>query len=119
MKLFNLRPLLRDMVGELLYQVGLTKPKQGNYRYFTIVTFHRVLPEHQLKSYPLAEIAITPAELTWFLEVLGNHFTCGPLAENLARWHTGEMTKRQVYDVALLRPPLFYFKGKLIKLLIK
>ena len=44
MKLFNLRPLLRDMVGELLYQVGLTKFNQGNHRYFTIVTFHRVLP---------------------------------------------------------------------------
>ena len=99
MKLFNLRPLLRDMVGELLYQVGLTKFNQGNHRYFTIVTFHRVLPEHRLKSYPLAEIAITPAELTWFLEVLGNHFTCGPLAENLARWHTGEISQRPLLAI--------------------
>jgi peptidoglycan/xylan/chitin deacetylase (PgdA/CDA1 family) len=99
MKLFSLRPLLRDMVGELLYQVGLTKPTPGSNHYFTIVTFHRVLPENQLKSYPLAEIAITPAELTWFIEVLGTYFTCGPLSENLARWHTGETTKRPLLAI--------------------
>lgn len=99
MKLFSFRPFIRDMVGELLYQVGLTKPAGKGNHYFTIVTFHRVLPENQLKSYPLAEIAITPEELAWFIEVLGTYFTCGSLSANLARWQTGEMTKRPLLAI--------------------
>jgi peptidoglycan/xylan/chitin deacetylase (PgdA/CDA1 family) len=99
MKLFSFRPLLRDMVGELLYQVGLTKPTQAGNHYFTIVTFHRVLPENQLKSYPLAEIAVTPEELAWFIKVLVTYFTCGPLAKNLARWQTGEKTKHPLLAI--------------------
>ncbi|NJO15305.1 MAG: polysaccharide deacetylase family protein [Thioploca sp.] len=99
MKLFSFRPLIRDMVGELLYKTGLTKPAQEGNHYFTIVTFHRVLPENQLKSYPLAEIAVTPEELTWFIKVLVTYFICGPLAENLARWQNGEVTKRPLLAI--------------------
>lgn len=91
--LFHLRPLIRDISGELLYQIGLTRPSFRASHHFTIVTFHRVLPRDQLNSYPLGELAVTPEEFSWFIDFFSEHFTCGSLVEVVSRWQKGGKIK--------------------------
>ncbi len=97
--LYHIRSFIRDIVGDLLYASGITNPSYAADGYFSVITFHRVLPEAQLKSYPMAGIAITPDELTWFMNFFLQHFICGPLSESLARWSTGEKTKHPLLAI--------------------
>jgi peptidoglycan/xylan/chitin deacetylase (PgdA/CDA1 family) len=78
----------------MLYATGFTRPSRVNKHHLTIVTFHRVLPQVYLKSYPLTGIAVTIEEFSWFIAFFSTHFLCGSLAESLKRWKSGEDYER-------------------------
>ena len=88
-----LRPAARDLAGDLLYAIGLTRPGRGAHR-LHVVTFHRVLPPAQLREYPLRGIAVSVEEFTWFVEFFSTHFTVDTLANAARRWEAGERPAR-------------------------
>jgi peptidoglycan/xylan/chitin deacetylase (PgdA/CDA1 family) len=88
-----LRPTVRDLAGDLLYKVGLTRPDRGAHR-LNVVTFHRVLPPAQLREYPLAAIAVSVEEFTWFVEYFAANFTVDTFANAARRWEAGERPAR-------------------------
>ena len=83
------RPTIRDLAGDLLYTFGLTRPDRGAHR-LSVVTFHRVLPPAQLREYPLAAIAVSVEEFTWFVEYFAANFTVDTFANAARRWEAGE-----------------------------
>jgi peptidoglycan/xylan/chitin deacetylase (PgdA/CDA1 family) len=88
-----LRPAVRDLAGDLLYTVGLTRPGRGAHR-LNVVTFHRVLPQAQLREYPLPAIAVSVEEFAWFVEFFCSHFTVDTFANAARRWEAGERPAR-------------------------
>ncbi|MCI5180375.1 MAG: polysaccharide deacetylase family protein [Candidatus Electrothrix sp. AW3_4] len=99
MKINQVRLLFRDILSELLYQVSLTKSRKGDHRLLNIITLHRVLPEDLRSSYPIYNIAITPEELSWLLEVLNKYYNIGTLSENLYRWKDRKPTERPLLSI--------------------
>ena len=89
----SLRPAVRDFAGDFLYTVGLTRPQRGIDR-LNVVTFHRVLPQEQLRDYPLAAIAVSIDEFAWFVEYFATHFTVDTFAGAARRWQAGERPAR-------------------------
>ena len=87
------RPTVRDLAGDLLYTFGLTRPDRGSHR-LHVVTFHRVLPQAQLREYPLAAIAVSVEEFTWFVEYFAANFTVDTFANAARRWEAGERPAR-------------------------
>ena len=81
-----IRPILRDLIGNVLYASGITRPTRVARNYLNIVTFHRILPEEKLKTYPIPEIAVSIDELRWFVRFFRDHFVCAPLVECVSRW---------------------------------
>jgi peptidoglycan/xylan/chitin deacetylase (PgdA/CDA1 family) len=88
-----LRPTVRDLTGDLLYRLGLTRPDRGAHR-LNVVTFHRVLPQAQLREYPLAAIAVSVEDFTWFVGYFSEHFTVDTFANAARRWDAGEQPAR-------------------------
>lgn len=82
-------PVLRDVVGSVLFRAGATRPGRAARKCLTVVTFHRVLPEPLLAEYPIPELAVTVDELEWFTAFFREHYTCGTLAEVHRRWQEG------------------------------
>ncbi|MEJ5990517.1 polysaccharide deacetylase family protein [Ramlibacter sp. PS3R-8] len=88
-----LRPTVRDLAGDLLYTIGLTRADRGAHR-LNVVTFHRVLPPAQLREYPLAAIAVSVADFTWFVGYFAEHYTVDTFAGAARRWDAGERPAR-------------------------
>lgn len=88
-----LRPTVRDLAGDFLYTLGLTRPDRGAHR-LNVVTFHRVLPQAQLREYPLTNIAVSVEEFTWFVAYFAENFTVDTFANAAHRWDTGERPAR-------------------------
>lgn len=88
-----LRPAMRDFAGDLLYSLGLTRPERGSHR-LNVVTFHRVLPQAQLREYPLRRIAVSVDEFAWFVEFFSSRFTVDTFANAARRWEAGERPAR-------------------------
>lgn len=86
--------LARDLVGQLLYEGGLTRPSRAGRERLTIVTFHRVLPPELLAEYPIGEIAVSTDEMAWFADLFRSEYTAGPLSELHARFEAGERPSR-------------------------
>jgi peptidoglycan/xylan/chitin deacetylase (PgdA/CDA1 family) len=87
------RGWVRDILGGLLHLVGATSFTRRHKNQLAIVTFHRVLPAAQLADYPIKSIVVTPQELRWFLDILRQHFSCGPLTETASAWLAGDHSK--------------------------
>lgn len=88
------RPIARDIAGSLLLAAGVTRPARAARGRLTIVTFHRVLPEEQLREYPIEEIAVSVEEFGWFVGYFQRHYSCGTLASVFRRWVGGERPER-------------------------
>lgn len=88
-----LRPTVRDLAGDLLYRLGLTRPDRHAHR-LNVVTFHRVLPQAQLREYPLGAIAVSVEDFTWFTGYFAEHFTVDTFANAARRWDAGERPER-------------------------
>ncbi len=80
------KPWLRDGVAEVLARVGATAPGRFARGALTIVTFHRVLPQEQLRLYPIPGLVVTPEQLGLVLAELAQHFECGSVVEAFRRW---------------------------------
>ena len=86
----TLRPWVRDLGASLLQRSTLLDPARLARDKLSIVTFHRVLPVHELRSYPIPGIAVTPDELDWLLAVFAKHYTPGTLGEMATRFALGD-----------------------------
>jgi peptidoglycan/xylan/chitin deacetylase (PgdA/CDA1 family) len=82
------------MVSETGYRTGLTRAGGPGRALLTIVTFHRVLTDQELRSYPLPQLAVSIEELAWFVAFFQRHYTCGALGEVHRRWMDGERPER-------------------------
>ena len=82
----SVRRMARDLLARVLYVSGLTALGRRSEDSLTIVTFHRVLPEPQLREYPIRSIAVTPEELAWFIDHLTSTFTLTTLCDAVERW---------------------------------
>lgn len=95
----QVKPKVRDFVGELLYRTGLSSPRRWAEGKLTIVTFHRVLPADLLAEYPIPEIVVTPEELRHFVTAFQEHYTVGTLAEMAALHRSGNVPARPLLAI--------------------
>jgi peptidoglycan/xylan/chitin deacetylase (PgdA/CDA1 family) len=80
------KPALRDGLARALSACRATAPERFARGALTVVTFHRVLPEDQLRHYPMPGLAVTPEQLEAILSLLAVHFECTTLIEGFRRW---------------------------------
>lgn len=85
---------LRNSAARLLFLAGLTAPMRRSHGRFSVVTFHRVLPEADRQAYPYPGLVVTPQELEAFLTYLTEHFDCGALSTQHERYLSGEISAR-------------------------
>ena len=90
---------IRDTVSELLYMAGVTSPKWCGRSRFSIVTFHRVLPNAQRHAYPFPGLAVTPEEFDSFMMYFTEHFDCGTLEAQHDRYMNGEDAARPLLAI--------------------
>jgi len=83
------KPWLRDSLAEVLACVGATSPARFARGALTIITFHRVLPQNELRQYPIPGLVVTPEQLRLILSELAQHFECGTVAGSYRRWRSG------------------------------
>jgi peptidoglycan/xylan/chitin deacetylase (PgdA/CDA1 family) len=95
----SIRPILRDLIGNMLYASGVTRPARVSPGQLTIVTFHRVLPEEELRTFPIPEIAVSIEEFRWFVRYFRDHFMCEPLGECVSRWRASTMPPRPLLAI--------------------
>jgi peptidoglycan/xylan/chitin deacetylase (PgdA/CDA1 family) len=94
-----LRPWVRDLGASVLQYTTLLDPGRWARDKLSIVTFHRVLPAEQLRSYPIPNIAVTPEELDWLLDLFIKHYTPGTLAEMATRFTLGDRPAKPLLAV--------------------
>lgn len=92
--IMSIKAGIRDRVSQLLYLTGVTSPEWRGRGRFSIVTFHRVLPDAERQAYPFPGLAVTPEEFDSFLTYFTEHFDCGTLATQHKRYMSGEITAR-------------------------
>jgi peptidoglycan/xylan/chitin deacetylase (PgdA/CDA1 family) len=85
---------IRNIVAQFLYLMGVTSPSWRRRGQFSIVTFHRVLPEVERQAYPFPGLAVTPEEFDSFLTYFTEYFDCGSLATQHDRYLNGEIPPR-------------------------
>lgn len=73
--------------------LNITNPVISNSRLFTIINFHRVLPENLKNNYPLPNIAVTPEELFFILNHFKKYFTCGTVSQMIEIWQKKSFSK--------------------------
>lgn len=95
----SIKTSLRNSIAQLLFLTGLTSPARCSRGRFSIVTFHRVLPENQRKNYPFPGLVVTPAELDEFLSYFTEHFDCGAISTQHERYLSGEKTERPLLAI--------------------
>jgi len=83
------KPWLRDNLAELLACVGATSPARFARGALTIITFHRVLPQNELRQYPIPGLVVTPEQLHLILSELARYFDCGTVVDSFRRWRSG------------------------------
>jgi peptidoglycan/xylan/chitin deacetylase (PgdA/CDA1 family) len=95
------KTLLRNGAARFLALTGLTSPGRRSQGRFSIVTFHRVLPEAERQAYPYPGLVVTPQELDAYLTYLTKHFDCGALATQHQRHLSGEIPSRPLLAITL------------------
>ena len=95
----SIKTYIRNRVAELLYLTRVTSPSWRGRGRFSIVTFHRVLPEAERQAYPFPGLVVTPEELDAFLTYFTEHFDCGALATQHERYLSGEITSRPLLAI--------------------
>lgn len=71
-----MKPLVRDIAAWLIDRVPGTASIQRSTDRLFIATFHRVLPESQLREYPLPGLAVTPSQFDWYIRFFSQNFSC-------------------------------------------
>lgn len=87
----QIEPYARDGVFEALRLARLSRTRQ---EFFTVVTFHRILPAEHRAEYPMKELAVTPEIFRDLLGFFTARYTCGALGETWNRYRSGERPER-------------------------
>lgn len=95
----SIKASIRDKVSQLLYLTGVTSPERRGCGRFTIVTFHRVLPDAERQAYPFPGLAVTPEEFDSFMTYFAEHFDCGTLETQHNRYLNGEDSTRPLLAI--------------------
>src|SRR6185436_10911297 len=95
----GIRSTLRTGVASALYWAGFTTPARRGHERLSIVTFHRVLQKRARELYPYPNLAVTPQRLDELLSFLTEHYDCGPLAVQHARYLARERSARPLLAV--------------------
>ncbi|HEY2735052.1 MAG TPA: polysaccharide deacetylase family protein, partial [Polyangiales bacterium] len=95
----KVRPLVRDLGASLLHRATVLDPSRWSRDKLSIVTFHRVLADDELRDYPIPGIAVTPDELDWMLELFGHHYTPGTLGEMATRYALGDRPEKPLLAI--------------------
>jgi peptidoglycan/xylan/chitin deacetylase (PgdA/CDA1 family) len=95
----SLRPWVRDLGASVLQRTMLIDPARLARDKLSIVTFHRVLPAHELCSYPIPGISVTPEELDWLLALFAKHYTPGTLGEMATRFALGDRPSKPLLAI--------------------
>jgi peptidoglycan/xylan/chitin deacetylase (PgdA/CDA1 family) len=95
----RLRPWVRDLAADVLHRTSLLDPARLSRDKLSIVTFHRVLPAEELRSYPIPGIAVTPDELDWMLDLFTHVYTPGTLGEMATRFALGDRPEKPLLAV--------------------
>jgi len=82
--------LARDAIAGGLELLGVTLPSRGPSGRLAVATFHRVLPEELIQSYPLPGLCVTPQELDWFLNYFQDRYDCGSFGRCVAVHRTSQ-----------------------------
>lgn len=90
---------LRSIAARLVHQFGLTDPKTRSKGLFTIVTFHRVLPDSERAEYPFPGLAVSPEHLDAIITFLVQHFDCGTLEQQSDRYSRCQATDKPLLAV--------------------
>lgn len=90
---------IRNIVARLLFLSGLTAPAWRSSNRFSVVTFHRVLPEAERQIYPLPGLAVTPEELDLLLSYFTKYFDCGTLAAQHERYLSNKAHDRPLLAI--------------------
>ena len=64
------KTLFRNSIAQILLLTGISAPERCSRGRFSIVTFHRVLPDADRLAYPFPGLVVTPDELDTFFELL-------------------------------------------------
>ena len=95
----SIKTSLRNSIAQLLFLSGFTSPAKRSRGRFSIVTFHRVLPENERNNYPFPGLVVTPEELDSFLSYFTAHFDCGSISAQHERYLSGEKTERPLLAI--------------------
>jgi peptidoglycan/xylan/chitin deacetylase (PgdA/CDA1 family) len=95
----TLRPWVRDLGAELLHRTTLLDPSRLAGDKLSIVTFHRVLPADELRSYPIPGISVTPEELDWMVTLFATHYSPGTLGEMATRFALGDRPQKPLLAI--------------------
>lgn len=80
------KPMLRDGWARALSACHATSPARFARGALSVVTFHRVLPDEQLRAYPMPGLAVTPTQLEEVVGHLARHFHCTTLIDAYRHW---------------------------------
>jgi len=90
---------IRDAMGAALWAAGITNPRKRSRDHLTVVTFHRVLSESARATYPMPTLAVTEAELIWFLRFFKENFECVTVSSGLARMQRADVADKPLLAV--------------------
>ena len=93
------KTLFRNSIAQILLLTGISAPERCSRGRFSIVTFHRVLPDADRLAYPFPGLVVTPDELDTFLSYFTQHFDCGDLDTQHERYQSGEITARPLLAI--------------------
>ena len=96
----NIKYRSRDVIINLLLKLGLSSATFSNKNNFTIITFHRILPQKLRNQYPLPILAMTPEELQWTISVLMYSYDCGTVTDMLKKWKNNNKNGRPLLAIS-------------------
>lgn len=83
-----IKPLIRDLIGQVLWASGLTRPQRFGRERLLVVTFHRCLTERQRQHYPYPNLAVTPEELDDLCSLFKSYFVVGSFTATYEAWRS-------------------------------
>lgn len=94
-----MKEILRDFIIESIYHTRTISPAFSNSGLYTIITFHRVLPENLRQQYPLPGLVTTPEELHWILSYCRKHYNCGSISKTIELWKRKNKGKKPLLAI--------------------
>jgi len=91
--------VITESLFKLLFLLGITSPANTNAELFTILTFHRILPDKFRKDYPLPWLVTTPRELHLILYHLKKYYELGTVSGILKKWRRNKESNKPLLAI--------------------